>query len=83
MNEYVIMNFHIIILIIVTLHHFIGFQGLKKNFDAIFKVYQGLSLYTDTVAKRLRKGKLERDLRQIEQDIHLMESTPEIYISDY
>uniref|UniRef100_A0A1B0G8G1 Enkurin domain-containing protein n=1 Tax=Glossina morsitans morsitans TaxID=37546 RepID=A0A1B0G8G1_GLOMM len=57
--------------------------GLKRNFGDIFKSYQGLSLYTDTIAKKLRKGKYERELRQLEQDIFLMESNPEIYISEY
>ncbi|XP_073843513.1 enkurin [Musca autumnalis] len=58
-------------------------KGLRTNFANLFKTYQSLSVCTDTVAKQLRKGKMENELRQLEQDIYLMEHNPEIYISAY
>ncbi|KAI8115583.1 hypothetical protein FF38_02679 [Lucilia cuprina] len=58
-------------------------KGLKTNFAELFKTYQSLSLYTDTVAKKLHKSKIENDLRQLEQDIYVMEQNPEIYVSEY
>ncbi|XP_061386894.1 enkurin [Musca vetustissima] len=58
-------------------------QGLRTNFASLFKRYQSLSVCTDTVAKQLKKGKMENELRQLEQDIYLMEHNPEIYVSAY
>ncbi|KAM7356952.1 enkurin [Cochliomyia hominivorax] len=58
-------------------------EGLKTNFTELFKNYQRLSLHTDTIAKKLHKSKLENDLRQLEQDIYLMEHNPDIYVSEY
>jgi len=47
------------------------------------KQYQSMSLLIDSIAKRQRKSKLESDLRQVEQDILLIETTPIIYVSEY
>ncbi|XP_013112073.2 enkurin [Stomoxys calcitrans] len=58
-------------------------EGLRTNFTNLFKIYQSLSVCTDTVTKQLKKGKMENELRQLEQDIHLMEHNPEIYVSAY
>uniref|UniRef100_A0A1I8MZM6 Enkurin domain-containing protein n=1 Tax=Musca domestica TaxID=7370 RepID=A0A1I8MZM6_MUSDO len=58
-------------------------EGLRTNFGSLFKTYQSLSVCTDTVAKQLKKGKMENELRQLEQDIYLMEHNPEIYVSAY
>ncbi|XP_075162203.1 enkurin [Haematobia irritans] len=58
-------------------------RGLRTNFGNLFKIYQSLSVCTDTNTKQLKKGKLENELRQLEQDIYLMEHNPEIYVSAY
>lgn len=68
---------------LITLFFVHFFKGLKTNFTELFRIYQGLSLHTDTVAKKHHKSKLENDLRQLEQDIYLIEQNPEIFVSEY
>ncbi|KAH8262010.1 hypothetical protein KR038_001707 [Drosophila bunnanda] len=58
-------------------------EGLRSSLTEMTKQYQSMSLLIDTQAKRLRKSKLETDLRQVEQDILLIETTPIIYVSEY
>ncbi|XP_053957064.1 enkurin [Anastrepha obliqua] len=58
-------------------------KGLKQHFNNVFKAYQSGSLYTDTISKRLRKSNLEKELRQLEHDIFLLESNPVIYVSEF
>ncbi|XP_030372006.1 enkurin [Scaptodrosophila lebanonensis] len=58
-------------------------EGLRQYLNEMTKQYQSMSLLIDTVAKRQRKGKLEADLRQAEQDILLMETSPVIYVSQF
>ncbi|XP_017481788.1 PREDICTED: enkurin [Rhagoletis zephyria] len=58
-------------------------MGLKQHFNDVFKAYQAGSLYTDTISKRLRKSNLEKELRQLEHDIFLLESNPVIYVSEF
>ncbi|XP_067647643.1 enkurin [Eurosta solidaginis] len=58
-------------------------KGLKQSFNDVFKAYQAGSLYCDTISKRLRKSNLERQLRQLEHDIFLLESNPVIYVSEF
>ncbi|XP_037939293.1 enkurin [Teleopsis dalmanni] len=58
-------------------------KGLKENYQTINKTYQSLPLCTDTVAKTFRKTSLENQLRQLEQDIYLMDLKKDIYISHF
>ncbi|XP_055915284.1 enkurin [Eupeodes corollae] len=56
--------------------------GLRENYSELEKTYQLLPICTDTHSKKQRKGKLEQELKRIEQDILLMESNPVIMICD-
>ncbi|XP_001354292.1 enkurin [Drosophila pseudoobscura] len=58
-------------------------EGLRHSLTEMTKQYQSMSLLIDSVAKVQRKGKLESDLRQVEQDILLLETSPIIYVSLY
>ncbi|KAH8296087.1 hypothetical protein KR054_001520 [Drosophila jambulina] len=58
-------------------------EGLRSSLTEMTKQYQSMSLLIDSQAKRQRKSKLETDLRQVEQDILLIETTPIIYVSEY
>ncbi|XP_030765552.1 enkurin [Sitophilus oryzae] len=55
-------------------------KGLKQNWEELQKQYQGLPILTDTIPKKVRKSKLEDELKQIEKDIVLVERHPYIYI---
>lgn len=57
-------------------------QGLKHNWQELHRTYLGLSIITDTVAKILRKQKIESQLKQLEKDILLIESNPYIYVHE-
>ncbi|KAH8398718.1 hypothetical protein KR222_001139 [Zaprionus bogoriensis] len=57
--------------------------GLRAHLNEMTKHYQSMSLLIDSENKRQRKGKLESDLRQLEQDILLLETSPIIYVSLY
>ncbi|KAK9877886.1 hypothetical protein WA026_020112 [Henosepilachna vigintioctopunctata] len=57
-------------------------EGLKQNWEELQKQYQGLPILTDTIPKKLRKTKLEEDLKQLESDIALIERHPYIYVYD-
>ncbi|XP_050301256.1 enkurin [Anthonomus grandis grandis] len=54
--------------------------GLKKNWEELQKQYQGLPILTDTIPKKVKKSKLEADLKQLEKDIVLVERHPYIYV---
>ena len=56
--------------------------GLKKNWEELHREYQTLSVVIDTVPKKQRKDRLERQMKQLEKDIELLEAHPIIYISD-
>ncbi|ALC43345.1 CG16984 [Drosophila busckii] len=58
-------------------------SGLRQHLNEMTKQYQSMSLLIDNESKRLRKGKLESDLRQVEQDILMLETSPIIYVSLY
>ncbi|XP_034657231.1 enkurin [Drosophila subobscura] len=58
-------------------------EGLRQSLGEKTKQYQSMSLLIDSVAKVQRKGKLETELRQVEQDILLLETSPIIYVSLY
>ncbi|XP_060535785.1 enkurin [Cylas formicarius] len=55
-------------------------NGLKQNWEELQKQYQGLPILTDTIPKKIRKSKLEADLKQLEKDIVLVERHPYIYV---
>ncbi|EDV96679.1 enkurin [Drosophila grimshawi] len=57
--------------------------GLRAHLNEMTKSYQSMSLLIDSENKRQRKRKLESDLRQVEQDILMLETTPIIYVSLY
>lgn len=55
-------------------------NGLKYNWNELQKKYQGLSIITDTLSKRMRKLSIENQLKQLEKDILLLEQNPHIYV---
>lgn len=55
---------------------------MKKNWEDLQKQYQGLPILTDTIPKKIRKTKMEADLKQLEKDIVLIERHPFIYVYD-
>ncbi|XP_074035133.1 enkurin [Leptinotarsa decemlineata] len=57
-------------------------NGLKQNWEELQKQYQGLPILTDTIPKKIRKSKIESDLKQLEKDIVLLERHPYIYVYD-
>ncbi|KAL0961645.1 hypothetical protein UPYG_G00353570 [Umbra pygmaea] len=57
-------------------------QGLKKNWGELHHQYQGLSVVTDTITKKHRKERLELEMKQLEQDIDLIERYKTIYIAN-
>ncbi|KAI6649304.1 Enkurin-like [Oopsacas minuta] len=56
-------------------------EGLKKNWEDLYKQYQGLSVVTDTAPKKARKERLEADMKRLEKDIEIMEGHKIIYVS--
>lgn len=58
-------------------------DGLRKNWQELQRTFQGLSVITDTVPKKLRKIKIETQLKQLEKDILLVESNPYIYVYEH
>lgn len=58
-------------------------DGLKKNWEEIHHQYQGLSVVTDTAPKKMRKERMEAEMKQLERDIELLEKHKVIYISNY
>ena len=56
-------------------------EGLKKNWEDLYKQYQGLSVVTDTAPKKARKERLEAELKRLEKDIEVMEGHKVIYVS--
>ena len=57
-------------------------QGLKQNWDDLHHKFQSLSVVTDTIPKKLRKEKLENDMKMLEKDIDLLQRHQLIYIAD-
>lgn len=58
------------------------FQGLRRNWSELHHTYQGLSLLTDTLPKKLRRERIEQQLDEIERFIDLLEKHPVIMITD-
>lgn len=57
-------------------------QGLKKNWDELHHTYQSLSCVIDTIPKKMRKEKLENDMKMLEKDIDLLQRHQLVYIAD-
>ena len=57
-------------------------QGLKKNWDELHHAFQSLSVVIDTIPKKMRKEKLEQDMKALEKDIDLLQRHQFIYIAD-
>ena len=57
-------------------------EGLKQNWEKLHHEYQGLSVVTDTPAKKARKERMEAEMKQLEKDIELIERHPVIYIGN-
>eukprot|EP00049_Salpingoeca_infusionum_P018039 m.355464 g.355464 ORF g.355464 m.355464 type:complete len:215 (-) comp17258_c0_seq1:351-995(-) len=57
-------------------------DGLKGNWELLHKEYLGLSVTTDTPAKRSHKTDLEARLSQLEADIRKIEQHSVIYVTD-
>ncbi|XP_065896470.1 enkurin-like [Dysidea avara] len=55
--------------------------GLKKNWEQLHHQYQGLSVVTDTVPKKARKEHMEAEMKQLEQDIAMVEKHQLIYLT--
>lgn len=55
-------------------------NGLRHNWNDLQKKYQGLSIITDTLSKKMRKLTIESQLKQLEKDILLIEQNPHIYV---
>ena len=57
-------------------------NGLKQNWDELHKTYQSLSVVIDTIPKRMRKEKLETEMKLLEKDIDLLQRHQLVYIAD-
>ena len=57
-------------------------DGLKKNWEELHREYQGLSVITDTVAKKARKERMEAKMKQLEKDIEVIERHNVIYVDN-
>nr|XP_009915174.1 PREDICTED: enkurin isoform X2 [Haliaeetus albicilla] len=57
-------------------------QGLKKNWEEVYREFQGLSVEIDTIPKKIYKEKLETQMKQLEHDIEVIEKHKVIYIAN-
>lgn len=57
-------------------------QGLKKNWEEVHKEFQSLSVFIDSIPKKIRKQKLEEEMKQLEHDISIIEKHKVIYIAN-
>ncbi|GAB1603574.1 enkurin-like [Argonauta hians] len=57
-------------------------RGLKKNWEAVHHDFQGLSVMMDTIRKKYLKEKLEMLMKQLEEDISMIERHKRIYLAD-
>ncbi|NXU55812.1 ENKUR protein, partial [Turnix velox] len=57
-------------------------QGLKKNWEEVYRDFQCLPVEIDTIPKRLYKEKLELQMKQLEHDIEVIEKHKVIYIAN-
>uniref|UniRef100_A0A8D2JEI2 Enkurin domain-containing protein n=1 Tax=Varanus komodoensis TaxID=61221 RepID=A0A8D2JEI2_VARKO len=56
-------------------------QGLKQSWEQVNRAFQGLSVVVDTVPRRLRKEKMEAQMRQLERDVRALERHPAVYVA--
>ncbi|XP_023488090.1 enkurin isoform X5 [Equus przewalskii] len=61
---------------------YISKKGLKKNWEEVHKEFQSLSVFIDSVPKKIRKQKLEQEMKQLEHDISVIEKHKIIYIAN-
>ncbi|NWH77113.1 ENKUR protein, partial [Piaya cayana] len=57
-------------------------QGLKNNWEEVYREFQRLPIHIDTISNRLYKEKLESQMRQLEHDIEIIEKHKVIYIAN-
>ncbi|XP_012499665.1 PREDICTED: enkurin [Propithecus coquereli] len=57
-------------------------QGLKKNWEEVHKEFQSLSVFIDSTPKKMRKQRLEEEMKQLEHDIAVIEKHKIIYIAN-
>lgn len=57
-------------------------QGLKNNWEEVHKEFQSLSVFIDSLPKRIRKQRLEEEMKQLEHDIGVIEKHKIIYIAN-
>lgn len=57
-------------------------DGLKTNWEQLHHEFQCLSVVIDTVPKKLRKERLESEMKQLERDIDIFERHNSIYIAN-
>ncbi|XP_070623257.1 enkurin-like [Erythrolamprus reginae] len=56
-------------------------DGLKNNWEEINKDFQSLSVEITTIPQRLRKEKLETEMKQLEHDIGALEKHRVVYVA--
>ncbi|KAM8979343.1 enkurin isoform X3 [Sarcophilus harrisii] len=61
---------------------YINKKGLKKNWEEVHKEFQSLSVFIDSLPKKIRKQKLEAEMKQLEHDIGVIEKHKIIYIAN-
>nr|XP_060639383.1 enkurin-like [Anolis sagrei ordinatus] len=57
-------------------------KGLKTNWEEVNKEFQALSVVIDSVSRKLRKEKMELEMKQLEEDIKVLEKHKIIYIKN-
>ncbi|XP_075231700.1 enkurin-like [Lycorma delicatula] len=57
-------------------------EGLHKNWRDLQKEFQLLPMVTDTIPKIKRKTQLEKELKELEKDIEIVERNPLIYVNE-
>ncbi|XP_055994356.1 enkurin [Sorex fumeus] len=57
-------------------------QGLKKNWEEVHKEFQSLSVFIDSIPKKMHKQRLEEEMKQLEHDIAAIEKHKIIYIAN-
>ncbi|XP_029156621.1 enkurin [Nylanderia fulva] len=57
-------------------------EDMKKKWEEAMKQFQGLPFLADTLPKAQKKAKMERELKQLEKDIAIIEQHPHIYVYD-
>lgn len=57
-------------------------EGLRQNWKEKQREFELLPVVTDTLPKKQRRIKLEKDLRQLEHDIALLEKHPTVILGN-